>query len=44
MAIKNVVFDVGNVLIRWEPYEVINSVFPEVDSKAFFQKMYPVWI
>lgn len=42
--IKHIVFDVGNVLVKWAPLEVINSVFPELDPKEFHQKMYPTWI
>lgn len=44
MKIKNIVFDVGNVLVRWEPLEVINSTFPEFEAKEFYQKMYHTWI
>lgn len=28
MAYKNIVFDVGNVLIRWDPQGIIDEVFP----------------
>lgn len=28
MAIKNVIFDVGNVLVRWVPSEIVRQVFP----------------
>lgn len=28
MVIKNVVFDVGNVLVRWAPLEIIRQTFP----------------
>lgn len=44
MKIKNIVFDVGNVLVRWEPFEVINSVFPEFEAEDFYRKIYPTWI
>ena len=44
MKIKNVIFDVGNVLVKWAPYEVIEAVFPDVDPKIFFQQMRLVWI
>ena len=27
MAIKNIVFDVGNVLVNWAPHEVVNQHF-----------------
>lgn len=29
MKIKNVVFDVGNVLVRWDPHAVVVAHFPE---------------
>ncbi|MDK1286251.1 HAD family hydrolase [Pseudoalteromonas umbrosa] len=30
--IKNVVFDIGNVVVRWSPQEIIKLTFPESDS------------
>ena len=44
MKIKNVVFDVGNVLVRWAPLEVIKTIFPEFEPKGFYKKMQPAWI
>ena len=44
MKMKNIVFDIGNVLVRWAPLEVIKSVFPELEPKDFYRKMYPIWI
>ena len=44
MKIKNVVFDIGNVLVKWAPHEVIKSVFPELDPIKFYEKMYPIFI
>lgn len=44
MKIKNIIFDVGNVMVRWAPHEIISSILPQMDSVAFFKKMYPVWI
>ncbi|MCS5712440.1 HAD-IA family hydrolase [Candidatus Berkiella aquae] len=32
MAIQNIVFDVGNVLVRWDPYTITQTVFPEHDD------------
>lgn len=29
MAIKNVVFDIGNVLLKWKPREIIDKNFPK---------------
>jgi len=44
VAIKNIVFDIGNVLVKWAPHEIISSIFPEVDEKEFYEKMRPIWI
>lgn len=44
MAIKNVIFDVGNVLVRWAPLEVIKSVLPQFDPSGFYKKMRPLWL
>ncbi len=39
--IKNVVFDVGGVLVRWEPQKVIANVFPEsLFSEALTRKFF----
>lgn len=43
-AIKNVVFDVGNVLVRWAPLDAIQSVFPEHEARQLFEQMRPAWI
>jgi putative hydrolase of the HAD superfamily len=32
MAIKNIVFDVGNVLVKWDPKPVVLNVFPKVED------------
>lgn len=29
MKIKNIIFDVGNVIVRWSPLYIIESTFPE---------------
>lgn len=39
----NIIFDIGNVIVKWQPFEVIKEVFPQTDAKEFFKKMYPVW-
>jgi len=44
MKIKNVVFDIGNVLVRWAPLEVIKTSFPEFEPEDFYHKMRPIWI
>lgn len=40
---SNIIFDIGNVIVRWKPFEVIKQVFPKTDPKEFFKLMYPVW-
>lgn len=42
--IKNVIFDVGNVLVRWDPHAAIQKVFPQHDPVALFHQMRPIWI
>jgi putative hydrolase of the HAD superfamily len=42
MPIKNIVFDVGNVLVRWDPVSVVIQTFPDVHdphalSKSIFK-------
>lgn len=44
MTVHNIVFDIGNVLVRWEPLKVIQRVFPNVDAQALFQAMRPIWL
>ncbi|CAM3612859.1 Alpha-D-glucose-1-phosphate phosphatase YihX [Vibrio aerogenes CECT 7868] len=45
--IKNVVFDIGNVIVRWSPVEIIRLTFgsavsPESMAQSIFQS--PVWL
>lgn len=42
--IKNIIFDIGNVIVGWNPYKVIAELFPNQNPQKFYQKMYPVWI
>jgi len=44
MSIKNVIFDVGNVLVKWAPHEVIARIFPSYDPKVFYQEIRPTWL
>ncbi len=44
MTVHNIVFDIGNVLVRWEPLKVIQRVFLNVDAQALFQAMRPIWL
>ena len=46
MTIKNIVFDVGNVLLRWDPLSIITLNFPERnDHLVLVQKIFKsnVW-
>ena len=39
--IKNIVFDIGNVLVRWSPIDIISTVFKEnANSQALAQKFF----
>lgn len=41
MAIKNIVFDVGNVLVKWDPVAIIATTFPEIqDPFVFAQQIF----
>lgn len=45
--VRNIVFDVGNVIVRWEPLEIIRLTFVESEdheqlSKAIFQSQ--TWV
>lgn len=44
MTIKNIIFDVGNVLVKWAPHEVIQQVFPEQDPVKLYENMFPIWL
>ncbi|MBY0461907.1 MAG: HAD family phosphatase [Alphaproteobacteria bacterium] len=45
--IKNIVFDIGNVLVKWAPHDIVNKVFPnhpntfELNQKIFKS---PAWM
>lgn len=43
-SIKNIIFDIGSVILRWEPYEVIKEVFPDKNPKDFYLRTIPLWI
>ena len=32
MKIKNVIFDVGNVIVKWSPVQIIKNTFPEYEE------------
>lgn len=34
MQIKNIIFDIGNVIVNWEPVTVVKNCFPERDDYA----------
>ena len=44
MAIKNIIFDIGGVLVEWKPLEVIKSILPEYDSEILYNKMRDSWV
>ncbi|RZI47140.1 HAD family hydrolase [Candidatus Finniella inopinata] len=38
---KNIVFDIGNVLVKWSPMDIIKSVFPDQsDPKDLVEKFF----
>ena len=44
MTIRNVVFDFGNVLVRWDPHGIVASVLPDVNPVEVFSNMREVWL
>ncbi len=44
--IKNIIFDIGNVLIKWQPAEVVKDVFPDEDAVILTQLIFksPLWL
>lgn len=40
MVVKNVVFDVGNVLLWWKPQNVVAEVFPQEDANLLTLQMF----
>lgn len=49
MKIKNIIFDVGNVIVRWSPLHIVKSTFPEHQShqhQLFIEEIFKsdIWI
>ena len=49
MNIKNIIFDVGNVIVKWSPIDIIKITFPDVDpdqQQFLFEKIFKsdIWI
>ncbi|MFO8488048.1 HAD family phosphatase [Legionella pneumophila serogroup 1] len=49
MQIKNIIFDVGNVIVRWSPAHIIEKTFPEHKShqhELFMEEIFrsDIWI
>jgi putative hydrolase of the HAD superfamily len=40
---RTVVFDVGGVIVRWQPLELMREHFPEVDAAAAFSQVFEHW-
>lgn len=40
MAIKNIIFDIGNVLVRWDPQSAVAAVFPEHQVDAIMEQIF----
>jgi putative hydrolase of the HAD superfamily len=45
-VIKNIIFDIGNVLVKWQPAEVVKIVFPDEDAARLTQLIFksPAWL
>ena len=46
MPIKNIVFDVGNVLVRWDREFIVQEAFPELDPFTYATAIFrhPTWL
>src|ERR1700722_1940571 len=47
LAVRNVVFDFGGVLVRWRPLELIESFYPDGPLRARVREMvfeHPDWV
>jgi putative hydrolase of the HAD superfamily len=43
MTQRTVVFDVGGVIVRWQPLELMREHFPQVDAQAAFSQVFQHW-
>jgi putative hydrolase of the HAD superfamily len=43
MARRIVVFDVGGVIVRWQPLELMREHFPQIDAHAAFSQVFEHW-
>jgi putative hydrolase of the HAD superfamily len=43
MTRRTVVFDVGGVIVRWEPLALMREHFPQVDAQAAFSQVFEHW-
>jgi putative hydrolase of the HAD superfamily len=44
--IQNIIFDIGNVLVRWDPHAIIRNTFPPaLDHEKIFHDFFkvPIW-
>jgi putative hydrolase of the HAD superfamily len=42
--IKNIIFDIGNVIVRWDPENAVKAVLPEYEPKEFLKNIKPIWL
>ena len=42
-ARKTVVFDVGGVIVRWQPLELMREHLPHVDAQEAFGQVFENW-
>lgn len=38
--IQNIVFDIGNVLVRWDPHAIVKEIFPHEDADILAQALF----
>ncbi len=39
-VIKNIVFDIGNVMVKWQPTEVVRQIFPDQNAVQLTQLLF----
>ena len=43
MSVQNVVFDIGNVFVRWAPLEFLQASFPGEEPQRIWEAIRPGW-
>jgi len=44
MPVRNIIFDLGNVIIKWDYKSILQTVFPDQDFAILYKQMRSGWI